>query len=261
MPAQAPSRMSWRVFGVLMVGALVGVAAILPYALTLLPTSVREDLPPLWILLPLQVGQSLVLIGAATAVGLWLGPKVGLGAPQVHGLLAGDPGVRAQLRTILAPSAVLGIMVALVIVALDLWAFAPWLPTPAASTTAVQPPPWQGLLASLYGAVPEELLLRLGLMTFLVWGGARLTRTTVPGRAVLWTAIVATALVFGAGHLPATAALLPLTPLVVARALLLNGLGGLVFGWLYWRRGLLAAMLAHFCADIVLHVATPLLSS
>ena len=32
-------------------------------------------------------------------------------------------------------------------------------------------------------------------------------------------------------------------------------------GWLYWQRGLLAAMVAHFSADIVLHVlATPLLS-
>ena len=54
------------------------------------------------------------------------------------------------------------------------------------------------------------------------------------------------ALLFGAGHLPTTATLMPLTPLVITRALLLNGLGGIVFGWLYWKRGLLAAMLAHF---------------
>ena len=69
-----------------------------------------------------------------------------------------------------------------------------------------------------------------------------------------------TALLFGLGHLPATAVVWPLTPLVVARALLLNGLGGLVFGWLYWRRGLLAAIVAHVGADLVLHVVTPLLS-
>jgi membrane protease YdiL (CAAX protease family) len=34
----------------------------------------------------------------------------------------------------------------------------------------------------------------------------------------------------------------------------LNSLAGLVFGWLYWRRGLKAAMVAHFSADLVLHV-------
>jgi hypothetical protein len=47
-----------------------------------------------------------------------------------------------------------------------------------------------------------------------------------------------------------------LTPLVTARALLLNGMGGLGFGRLYWKRGLPAAMPAHFTADIVLHVVT-----
>ena len=103
--------------------------------------------------------------------------------------------------------------------------------------------------------------MRLGLMTVLVWAGARLTRTADPRPAVVWTAIVATALLFGAGHLPTTAAMLPLTPLVIARALLLNGIGGVLFGWLYWKRGLLAAMLAHFSADIVLHVVAPLLSN
>ena len=102
--------------------------------------------------------------------------------------------------------------------------------------------------------------MRLGLMTLLVWIGARLTRASVPGPAVVWTAIVITALLFGVGHIPTTATVLSLTPLVIARALLLNGIGGIVFGWLYWKRGLVAAMLAHFNADIVLHVVAPVLT-
>ena len=39
-----------------------------------------------------------------------------------------------------------------------------------------------------------------------------------------------------------------------------NGTPGLVFGWLYWRRGLIAAMLAHFGLDLVLKVLIPLFS-
>ena len=46
---------------------------------------------------------------------------------------------------------------------------------------------------------------------------------------------------------------------MIARAVPLVGVGGVVFGWLYLKRGLLAAMLAHFSADMVLHVAVPLL--
>ncbi|HRI49762.1 MAG TPA: CPBP family glutamic-type intramembrane protease [Pseudomonadota bacterium] len=74
------------------------------------------------------------------------------------------------------------------------------------------------------------------------------------------TLILLAALIFGAGHLPAAAALLPITPLFLARTLVLNGLVGTVCGWLFWRRGLEAAMIAHLSADLVLHVAVPLSS-
>ncbi len=56
------------------------------------------------------------------------------------------------------------------------------------------------------------------------------------------------------GHLPVTSTLVPITPLIVMRAIVLNGLAGLAFGYLYFTRGLESAMLSHFSADIVLHV-------
>jgi membrane protease YdiL (CAAX protease family) len=46
---------------------------------------------------------------------------------------------------------------------------------------------------------------------------------------------------------------------MVTRIILLNALGGIVFGCLYWKKGLEAAIIAHFSADIVLHVLLPLL--
>jgi hypothetical protein len=53
---------------------------------------------------------------------------------------------------------------------------------------------------------------------------------------------------------PAAQVFGPLTSVVVARTLLLNALGGVAFGALYWRSGLEHAMVARFCTDIVLHV-------
>lgn len=79
-----------------------------------------------------------------------------------------------------------------------------------------------------------------------------------PRPAVVWVAIVFAALLFGGGHLPAAAQVWSLEAVVVTRTLLLNGVGGLVFGWLYWRQGFESAVLAHFSADQVLHVAAPL---
>ncbi len=56
---------------------------------------------------------------------------------------------------------------------------------------------------------------------------------------------------------PPTAAVLSLTPLVIMRTIMLNGLAGLAFGWLYWRRGLEAAMVSHGAVALILHVAVP----
>jgi membrane protease YdiL (CAAX protease family) len=48
-----------------------------------------------------------------------------------------------------------------------------------------------------------------------------------------------------------------ITPLVVIRAIILNGIAGVAFGWLYWKMGLESAMLSHFFTDVVLHVILP----
>ncbi|PKL71234.1 MAG: CPBP family intramembrane metalloprotease, partial [Methanobacteriales archaeon HGW-Methanobacteriales-2] len=52
-----------------------------------------------------------------------------------------------------------------------------------------------------------------------------------------------------------------ITPMVIARAIVLNGIGAIIFGWLYWKKGLESAMISHFSADIVLHVMFPLILS
>jgi hypothetical protein len=43
---------------------------------------------------------------------------------------------------------------------------------------------------------------------------------------------------------------MPLTPVVILRAVGLNALLGLVFGWLFWRRSLEHAMIAHIATRL-----------
>lgn len=242
-------RSGWKVFGVLLAGASLGSWAIVPYAFTL--TGPPPSSIPFWLLLVVGTIQNLLLFAAVTGLGLWLGMKVGLGAPLLRGWLSGNPEAPRRFRGSLPLATCAGAAVGAVILLLERVVFAPLLPE---ALRTISPPAWQGFLASFYGGINEELLTRLGMMTLLVWVGARLTRKEQPGPGVVWTANVLAALLFGAGHLPAVAALAPLTTVVVARTLLLNGIAGVLFGWLYWRRGLLAAMVAHFSADIVLHV-------
>ena len=108
--------------------------------------------------------------------------------------------------------------------------------------------------ALLYGGIMEEILMRLGFMTLLAWIFWKLFSRKA-SQAPVWTLIAANvlaALLFAAGHLPATEAIFgALTPLLVLRCFLLNGLGGLFFGWLYRKFGLQYAVLSHMSAHII----------
>jgi len=42
--------------------------------------------------------------------------------------------------------------------------------------------------------------------------------------------------------------------LEIFQVLLLIGIPGIIFGWLYWSRGLWTAITAHFIADLMIHV-------
>jgi hypothetical protein len=112
-----------------------------------------------------------------------------------------------------------------------------------------------------YGGIVEETECRLLLVSLFVWLLAWLNhRQARPWMFVV--AIVLSALLFGAGHLPAAFAIgMAHAPFAIARIVLLNALVGLVTGTLFWKYGLEHAMLAHFCADLVLHVAAPLAAS
>lgn len=242
------SRIDRAQFAVLFVSGLVGVAAAVPYILTLAPPG--EEVP-LAVVAAAIVTQAAALLAVAVLVGLYLGPKVGLGAPLLRRRLDGHS-VGAELRETATLAVPLGIAVGVGIVALDFAFGAAGGSIPADAFE--QPPLWQRALAALYGGITEELLIRFGLMTLLVWLSTFVVGEDDPADGAVWAAIAITAVVFGVGHLGTLAAVVDPTPLLVVRTVLLNAVGGVVFGWLYWRRGIEAAIIAHFTADILLHV-------
>ena len=243
-----------KLFAVLMVAATLASLAIVPYVLAISGAPL-PDLP-FWQLALSTVLPNLVLIAPLTALGLWLGPRVGLGAPLLAAWIEGQPGAPAKVGRAVAASMSIGVVVGVVLILAGL-AFLPWLPSELGDVPT--PAWWQGLLASFSAGVTEELLMRLGVMTLVVWLGTRLLGRSQPTPVIVWTANGIAALLFGALHLPLAASLVPLTGMMVIRTLVLNGIAGVAFGWQYWRRGLVAAMAAHVAADIVLHVLAPLL--
>ena len=110
------------------------------------------------------------------------------------------------------------------------------------------------ILASvLYGGVIEEVMLRLFMLSLVALVLLKLLGkgADAPTPRMLAVANVIAALLFAAGHLPATAIMIGLTPMTVLRCFLLNGGAGLLFGRLYYRHGLRYAMIAHAGSHVV----------
>jgi membrane protease YdiL (CAAX protease family) len=203
--------------------------------------------------LALQMGSSVVQIAIFVAVGLFFARRTGLGAPILERWLKGEA-VGDKIRSFLAPAISLGVLAAIAIFALERLVFAPLLPGFATVTTEVSG--WQALLAAFYGGVLEELITRLLYVSVLAWLLGRLSHTPdgIPSQGAVWAAIVVAAVLFGLQHLPAASLSVTITPLVILRAIILNGIAGVLYGGMYYKRGLEAAMLTHFSSDILLHV-------
>ncbi len=142
-----------------------------------------------------------------------------------------------------------------VLFSLDAWIFGRIIPEVAAvyesKITVID------FLASiLYGGVVEELLMRLFLMSLLVlllWKlfFKKQPKENIP-KGVFITANIIAALLFAAGHLPATISIFgSLAPLTVFRCFLLNGAFGAVFGEMYRRYGIQYAILTHAGVHVV----------
>ena len=254
---------NWKVFLILWIASIFSVIAILPYSLSLQSNVLHNlKLPiPLPLVITLQVVQNAILFAIAIFAGMFFASRVGLGTPILDAVTRGES-VADRIRAILPLSMILGIVSTLVVLGLEFFYFQPALIKQLSSTASAlnlrtsQPAAWKGFLASFYGGIAEEILLRLFVMSFFVWLGRFISKTQdgKPTHVVFWIANILAAVLFGLGHLPAMALLVPLTTLVVLRTVILNGLIGIACGWLYWKRGLEAAMISHFSADLVLHV-------
>ena len=246
---------NWKLFFILVIACVLAALMVLPYSLAL--TSSQVEITPR--LLLLSMAQNLVLFALAAFVGLLLSKHVGMGLPILSNVLEGKNQTK-ELKAILLPSIVLGVAAGFLIVLLSIPfnKFIPEFQTGEISISA-----WKAFLASFYGGIAEEVLLRLFLVTLFVWITFIIKKTS-DGRPTdlgIWISIILAAVVFGIGHLPATSQITPLTGIVITRAIVLNGVGGVIFGWLYWKKGLESAFIAHFSADIVLHVVTPFVVS
>lgn len=235
----------WKTLLFFVVVGLIGGYFIGLYALESYPPEIRQEI--------LAQGMNDTMLGLVSAVqsagyglvlgaaGIWLGKKVGLWKDERH--ITKKPLLAALIISVIGG---LGLIFPDLLLfgkyeqaLLDVYAAKPTIPYLLATVT--------------YGAVIEEIMLRLFMMSLVAFALHLLFERKREGasRLVLAAANVVSALLFAAGHLPATEMLFGLTPILVFRCFLLNGVFGLAFGWLYRRFGLRYAMIAHGGCHVV----------
>lgn len=215
---------------------LIGSWSIFPYIyhLNILPPSI--SLPNAFLISTVQTALFFGLI-------CYLSYKI-LPKTDLHPFI-----ITNAFNQIFLPGVISGVVIGLIIFSLDNILFH------ASLLSGVHPPFWAGALASIYGAVNEEVFLRLFLFTSIYFTINKLKGSSTDNKLlILWITNIIVSIIFGLGHLPAALKLTTPSLFEVSRILLLNGIPGIVFGWLYWSKGLWTAMTAHFVTDLMIHV-------
>lgn len=230
----------------------IGVASLLSTEI-ILPEEITEmlaaDFTPFQLKLLMLINPG-ILVLISVGVGTLLFKRLNLSVPIIErlvGLEKNAVNYKAILKYGFSGGALAGILLFLLI----------------SIFTQITPTEFEKLGASLelglatrflYGGITEELLMRFGLMTLLAWLFSKLFNELKP--AVYWLALIFAALIFAIGHFPAVYnSLGQPSAEMITYVLLGNTIGGLIFGWLYWKKGLESAIIAHSFAHVFILLA------
>ena len=199
------------------------------------------DIPADLLMAVISAAQSMIYGVVLGAIGIFLGKRVGLWRDEIN--------IEKKPLIITVTVSVIG---GLALILPDLFIFGPFFPAIMESYATKPSVPF--LLATVtYGGVIEEVMLRLFMMSLIAFILHRLfgKKGEQPTAKILIVANVVSAVLFAAGHLPATIAMIGSSPMIIFRCFLLNGGFGLLFGYLYRKYGLRYAMIAHGGCHVV----------
>ena len=201
------------------------------------------------IVIPSTIALS-ILTFVTAGPGLYLGRKIGLGVPRLEAIMVRQAGCWRDLIADVKIAFPIGLVLGLLLVGLRYF-LSDYLPTelPEFGFRGF----WGGALISASAAIGEEVWFRLGLMTILVWFASKIFNQESPGPTIIWSALILVSLLFGMAHFPHLASYDSATPTGIFGTLFGNVIVSIFYGWLYWKRGLLSAIIAHFSVDLGIH--------
>jgi Type II CAAX prenyl endopeptidase Rce1-like len=236
----------------------VGMAGVLSTAWVALPIPAAEMPLPLGVVKLLNMILPMFLLSVGVLAGVNLASQCGLSAPLAEAMARGDNHPITALKPQVVPGLVGGAFGGVAIATLSfLWRSS--LPADFVTKAEELSQNTPLLTRILYGGITEEIIIRWGLMTFIVWVAWYTLQKSQgrPHEIYIGLAIVMSAFIFGVAHLPLVFAIgSQVTSALVSYIIIANAFFGLIAGYLYWQQGLESAMIAH----ITFHAVTAIIN-
>jgi len=193
-----------------------------------------------------------VALAATVAIGLYCAPRIGFQSIVLNRVSHGKP-LFASLKPHAIPALGIGAVLGIYLLGIEL--VTPILLEDIGAERDQTIAFFLNRLpgAVIMGGITEELLFRWGLMSlviFALWKAAG-RELAQPQGWLVWTGIIVAALIFGISHLPAVFTLYGSSPDIVLFTLFGNAAPAVVFGWIFWRYSIEAAMITHGFAHFV----------
>ncbi len=248
------TRLRWKTFWVLLVMFVLAAIANIPHSRAVKElTSQSVDLEKQSILQSIiaNAGAALIMGSIFIWIGLWISVRANLGAPLIVKKLSGKSFSDSINKKTIITSILFGAFVGFLMLALlKIQEYV----LPMGTAKFKHPSAIPNLFASFSAGITEEIIFRLGIMSLIISIILYLTKAKIPKNGIVWTGNILTAILFGLIHIPMSSNYFDLTPIVIGTTVLGNIITGTTFGWIFWRYGLIMAMLAHFTFDIIFHV-------
>ncbi len=247
------SMVDWNIFWLLFMAAEFSMLASLPYAVSISGDAIYSFGSSFPMLLVTQFAQGTAFIVISLFTGLYLGKKVGLRASVLESLFEGR-GLPAGFDHSVKLSLTLGALAGTAIFVMDRFVFSAF--TVPLTAFLSSPPVWQRFLYSFYAGIVEELILRFFLLTLFVWISWKIKKTSegLPTSTGVWLSILLVSIIYGIGYIVSLSSSIEMSVIFSLGTLTLTVMSGSIFGWLYWKKGLEAAILANFTATLTLLV-------
>ena len=184
-------------------------------------------------------------------IGLWLSKKAQLGAPVIESIFSKEKREKLtfSLKNVSSSIALSAILAIVILFFHELVRY--FYPV----TSIIERPSKIYYAAVSFSAgITEEIIFRFGLMSLIITIILFFKQNKEITNTIVWVSIIITAIGFGLMHLPLSKNFSILTIVTVSATMIGNLITGSFFGWLYWKRGLLVAIIGHIAWDLVFHV-------